>query len=142
MSNTNNESINTVEPTDANLLNVTPTRPISQIEPIALNHHDQVNTLVEQLEQQTIEEDIVTQKIQRIPFNLDMVDNIATYYEDHGQYEYNEDYEGYEDNENNEPEYIHYCGNKDCEWDCGVLDCGCIDTCRNRCGTRQSFDFD
>jgi hypothetical protein len=139
MSNTNNESVNTVEPTDANHLIVTPTRPISQIEPIALNHHDQVNTLVEQLEQQTIEEDIVTPKIQRIPFNLDMVDNIATYYEDHGQYEYNEDYE---DNENNEQEYIHYCGNKDCEWDCGVLDCGCIDTCRNRCGTRQNFDFD
>lgn len=25
---------------------------------------------------------------------------------------------------------ICYCGNKDCEFDCGVLACGCIDMCR------------
>jgi hypothetical protein len=29
---------------------------------------------------------------------------------------------------------VHYCGDSDCEWDCGVLYCGCIDICRNRCG--------
>lgn len=25
---------------------------------------------------------------------------------------------------------VHYCGEKDCEGDCGVLVCGCIDICR------------
>jgi hypothetical protein len=29
---------------------------------------------------------------------------------------------------------IHYCGDSECEWDCGTLDCGCIDLCRGRCG--------
>jgi hypothetical protein len=29
---------------------------------------------------------------------------------------------------------IHYCGDDECEWDCGVLWCGCIDQCRGRCG--------
>lgn len=32
---------------------------------------------------------------------------------------------------------VCYCGDKDCEWDCGVLDCGCIDICRNRCGLNR-----
>jgi hypothetical protein len=27
-------------------------------------------------------------------------------------------------------ERICYCGNKECEFDCGVLVCGCIDVCR------------
>ena len=27
-------------------------------------------------------------------------------------------------------ELICYCGNKECEFDCGVLVCGCIDICR------------
>jgi len=27
-------------------------------------------------------------------------------------------------------EIICYCGNKECEFDCGVLVCGCIDICR------------
>lgn len=27
-------------------------------------------------------------------------------------------------------ERICNCGNKECEFDCGVLDCGCIDICR------------
>lgn len=27
------------------------------------------------------------------------------------------------------------CGNPDCDHDCGVLLCGCIDTCRGLCGT-------
>ena len=31
---------------------------------------------------------------------------------------------------------ICYCGSYYCDWDCGVLDCGCIDICRGRCGTR------
>jgi hypothetical protein len=30
-----------------------------------------------------------------------------------------------------------YCGDSDCEADCGVLDCGCIDMCRNRCGLNR-----
>jgi hypothetical protein len=25
---------------------------------------------------------------------------------------------------------------RDCVGDCGTLSCGCIDTCRNRCGTK------
>lgn len=33
-------------------------------------------------------------------------------------------------------DYTHYCGDRDCVGDCGVLSCGCIDTCRNRCGLR------
>jgi hypothetical protein len=34
-----------------------------------------------------------------------------------------------------------YCGDRDCEWNCGVLDCGCIDVCRNRCGLgRNRYD--
>lgn len=32
---------------------------------------------------------------------------------------------------------ICYCGHDDCEWDCGVLWCGCIDVCRGRCGLRD-----
>jgi len=34
-------------------------------------------------------------------------------------------------------ERVHYCGDKACEWDCGTLDCGCIDMCRGRCGLRE-----
>lgn len=34
-------------------------------------------------------------------------------------------------------EKIHYCGDLECEWDCGVLVCGCIDQCRGRCGSRE-----
>ena len=29
---------------------------------------------------------------------------------------------------------LHYCGDAHCDWDCGVLWCGCIDVCRGRCG--------
>lgn len=29
------------------------------------------------------------------------------------------------------------CGDKTCDGGCGTLDCGCIDVCRNRCGTRD-----
>lgn len=32
---------------------------------------------------------------------------------------------------------VHYCGDKDCEYDCGVLVCGCIDQCRGRCGLNR-----
>lgn len=32
---------------------------------------------------------------------------------------------------------VHYCGDRDCDWDCGVLSCGCIDCCRGRCGMRD-----
>ena len=28
----------------------------------------------------------------------------------------------------------HYCGDPDCDHDCGLLLCGCIDACRGRCG--------
>jgi hypothetical protein len=32
-----------------------------------------------------------------------------------------------------EPEYrICYCNDYFCNWNCGVLDCGCIDVCRKR----------
>lgn len=27
----------------------------------------------------------------------------------------------------------HYCGHPDCDWDCGMLPCGCIDMCRKFC---------
>lgn len=29
---------------------------------------------------------------------------------------------------------LHYCRDPDCDHECGVLDCGCIDVCRGRCG--------
>lgn len=32
------------------------------------------------------------------------------------------------------PQKSHYCGDPECEWDCGELWCGCIDVCRGRCG--------
>ena len=32
---------------------------------------------------------------------------------------------------------VHYCGDADCMYDCGVLSCGCIDQCRGRCGNRE-----
>ena len=35
-------------------------------------------------------------------------------------------------------EQVHYCGDKECDWGCGTLDCGCIDQCRGRCGFRDS----
>lgn len=28
----------------------------------------------------------------------------------------------------------HQCGDPDCDYDCGMLSCGCIDMCRGRCG--------
>jgi hypothetical protein len=31
----------------------------------------------------------------------------------------------------------HYCGDWMCPGDCGMLSCGCIDTCRGRCGLRD-----
>ncbi len=36
-------------------------------------------------------------------------------------------------------EWVHYCGMADCDGDCGTLSCGCIDVCRNRCGTRDYY---
>ncbi len=38
-----------------------------------------------------------------------------------------------------EPTRVHYCGDADCDGDCGALSCGCWDTCRNRCGKRGGF---
>jgi len=35
-----------------------------------------------------------------------------------------------------EESWIHYCGRRDCDGDCGTLSCGCIDTCRDYCGTK------
>ncbi len=43
----------------------------------------------------------------------------------------------YEEYEYEPVEKIHYCGDADCIWDCGVLVCGCIDQCRGRCGSRE-----
>jgi hypothetical protein len=34
----------------------------------------------------------------------------------------------------------HHCGNPDCDYDCGMLWCGCIDVCRGRCGCEMSDD--
>ena len=104
---------NNVDEVDPNF--VTPTRPTTHVEPNAPIPNDRTNEMVEQ---QTNEEPIQTPIIQRIPFNLEVDQNIS----------------------NNEDQDIHYCGNRDCEGDCGVLVCGCIDTCRNRCGTR-SYSF-
>ena len=39
-----------------------------------------------------------------------------------------------------QPTRTHYCGDKNCEWDCGELWCGCIDQCRGRCGFGD-FDY-
>jgi hypothetical protein len=123
MSSTNNESVNNAELTTENTQLITPTKPSTPIEQTEPVHNDQINDKVnEVVEQQTIDEKITFPTIQRIPFNVDKNDD--------------------NDSKDKGYEYIHYCGNKDCEWDCGVLDCGCIDTCRNRCGTRQMFDFD
>jgi hypothetical protein len=33
-------------------------------------------------------------------------------------------------------DWTHYCGRRECDGDCGTLSCGCIDTCRDRCGTK------
>jgi hypothetical protein len=33
-----------------------------------------------------------------------------------------------------EAENTHYCRDPACKWECGMLDCGCIDMCRGRCG--------
>lgn len=49
----------------------------------------------------------------------------------------NEIEESSEDNTYNENVRPHYCGDADCEWDCGVLWCGCIDVCRGRCGLKD-----
>jgi hypothetical protein len=32
------------------------------------------------------------------------------------------------------------CQDLNCIWDCGTLNCGCIDVCRNRCGTHEYDD--
>jgi hypothetical protein len=32
-----------------------------------------------------------------------------------------------------ERKYVHFCGNISCNGNCGVLACGCIDTCRGGC---------
>ena len=36
---------------------------------------------------------------------------------------------------------VHYCDDIDCQWDCGVLDCGCIDLCRGRCGFNRDYKY-
>jgi hypothetical protein len=129
MSSTNNESVNAIKIRNTTQ-HTTPIKQSTHTEPKSPIRNDQNNDklnyqekeIVEELKKNSIEESIVIPKIQRLPFNID---------KDEGN-----------DSKEKGYEYIHYCGNKDCEWDCGVLDCGCIDTCRNRCGTRQMFDFD
>ena len=129
MSSTNNESVNAIKIRNTTQ-QTTPIKQSTHTEPKSPIRNDQNNDklndqekeIVEELKKNSIEESIVIPKIQRLPFNID---------KDEGN-----------DSKEKGYEYIHYCGNKDCEWDCGVLDCGCIDTCRNRCGTRQMFDFD
>lgn len=52
----------------------------------------------------------------------------------HDDDDYN-DYNDYDDRHyDNDDEWIHYCGDRDCNGDCGLLACGCIDVCRGRCG--------
>ena len=36
-------------------------------------------------------------------------------------------------------EKICYCGNKECEFDCAVLVCGCIDICRRHLDYRDDY---
>ena len=45
----------------------------------------------------------------------------------------------YDDYDCVRPSRLHYCGDAHCEWDCGVLWCGCIDVCRGRCGLKSSW---
>jgi hypothetical protein len=35
---------------------------------------------------------------------------------------------------------VCYCGHRECDWDCGVLWCGCIDVCRGRCGFGDRYN--
>lgn len=97
-------------------VSLTPSRPTTPVEQNAPIRNDQKIELKKQFEELITEEQIHIPKIKRLPFNLD------------------------ENTEVSENQDIHYCGNKDCEGDCGVLVCGCIDMCRNRCGTR-SYSF-
>lgn len=34
------------------------------------------------------------------------------------------------------------CNSPECAHDCGMLWCGCIDTCRGRCGLREEYEYD
>lgn len=36
---------------------------------------------------------------------------------------------------------VCHCGDKECDWGCGVLWCGCIDVCRNRCGLNDEIRY-
>lgn len=55
-------------------------------------------------------------------------DEYDDYSDDHSDDKHDEDHD-----DDHEDQYIHYCGNHTCYGDCGVLSCGCIDTCRRHC---------
>jgi hypothetical protein len=44
------------------------------------------------------------------------------------------------DDHDDDHDYLHYCGDRTCYGDCGVLSCGCIDTCRRHCEDDGDYD--
>lgn len=128
MSETNNNLNESIVDTEMNTNEVmvftTPQRNIQVVEPSTpvRNNIQTQNEDNNELDE-SINEPITTPEIQRMSFNIQQLESIPL-------------------TELNEYriEYIHYCGNEDCEGDCGVLVCGCIDMCRGRCGTRN-YDY-
>jgi hypothetical protein len=122
-SNNLNESIVDTEMNTNNEMEfTTPQRNIQVAEPSTPVRNNAQSENNNELDD-SINEPIITPEINRISFNIQQLESISL-------------------TQLNECriEYIHYCDNVDCEGDCGVLVCGCIDMCRGRCGTRN-YDY-
>jgi len=134
MSNTDNlnESIVDTEMATNNEMEfTTPQRNIQVAEPSTPVRNNIQNENNNELDD-SINEPITTPEIQRMSFNIQQLQSVSLT-------ELNINNSSELTNESR-TENIHYCENDECEGDCGVLVCGCIDMCRGRCGTRN-YDY-
>jgi len=100
----------------------TPQRNIQVVEPNTPVRNNVQNENNNELDD-SINDPITTPEIQRMTFNIQQIESIPLTQLDVSR-----------------SGSVHYCGNEDCEGDCGVLVCGCIDMCRGRCGIRN-YDY-
>jgi len=75
------------------------------------------------------------------PLTNDNLENDLDYFDDHDDYsDERDDYDDCDDHDDDDHDYTHYCGSHTCSGDCGVLSCGCIDTCRRHCVDDGDYD--
>ena len=130
--NLNESIVDTEMNTNNEMEFTTPQRNIQVVEPSTPVRNNIQNENNNELDD-SINEPITTPEIQRMSFNIQLLQSVTLT-------QLNINSPTNETNYENSNEYFHYCGNEDCEGDCGVLVCGCIDMCRGRCGTRN-YDY-